>query len=481
MDFYKLFQLRSDSSREYSKKRLAILGLLTMGIMCMFLWGLQDVTIEPVHVDAANRIVTEAYAAARKNAPQSWSCHVIDQLSYCVYHRSLCVNANAELVLLTDYDSPHLKEQEKSILKGRTSEYASNVAPVNVWHRADLHTPYSFNHSDLPFRSFFPSAKYAPFSAWKTAKVEKGWSIVAAFDADNYNIYHYVNKLHAAFVARLYELEGLKDTSLNANPTDMLTSLLDSDSGFDAAYLFRSPPTDWQQSYGELCLGNKTIFNYIHQAKNRREKLPICFEHAIVPGAALYLADGLTSSALFRELAAQLKGIRVPESERNLITVFGRTDRRAIVNIKELCDTIQRLAPMFKVVVVDWGGDASFQEQALHMAKSKIMITTHGSVLNHNIFMEPGSVVIEMATYQWHYPLDEQIVIHRGNHYIRYAETLENTRHQNMKFGEDPYPKLSARMCMTIGACIVARRDADIKVDLGRFSSTFSEVLSFVT
>ena len=135
---------------------------------------------------------------------------------------------------------------------------------------------------------------------------------------------------------------------------------------------------------------------------------------------------------------------------------------------------------MFRVVVVDWDGTVSFKEQAMHMARSKIMITTHGSVLNHNIFMEPGSVVMEMAAYQFHYPLDEQIVIHRGNYYFRYAETLKNTRHQRMKFGEDPYPKMSTRTCMAFGPCIIPRRDADIKVDIDRFSTTFSESLSFV-
>jgi len=420
-----------------------------------------------------------AYADARRQAQQRWSCHVIDQLSYCVYHGSLCVNDNSELVLLTDFNSPHLGEKNSYILKNRMTEDSHNQLGSSPWHLPDIHNTYSFSHYDVPYRSFFPSAIYSSFSSWESVNMEKGWSLVAAFDADNYNIYHYVNKLHAAFVARLYELEELKDTSLNTDSTDMLSRLLDKDSGFDAAYLFRPPPTDWQQNYGELCLGNKTTFNYITNS-NREEKLPICFEHAIVPGTALYLAEGLTSSSLFRELAAQVKGIRVPESERNLITVFGRTDRRSIVNTKELCVMIQSMAPMFKVVVVDWSGEVSFQEQAMHMAKSKIMITTHGSVLNHNIFMEPGSVVIEMAAYQFHYPLDEQIVIHRGNYYFRYAETLENTRHQNMNFGEDPFPAMSTRKCMTFGPCIVARRDADIRVNIARFSAMLSESISLV-
>jgi len=421
-----------------------------------------------------------AYADARRNAQQRWSCHVIDQLSYCVYHGSLCMNANSELVLLTDFSSPLLGEKEKEILTQRETEDSHNLLGPPPWHLPDLRKINPFSHYDIPYRSFFPKARYSSFSLWDSVKIEKGWSLVAAFDADNYNIYHYVNKLHTAFIARLYELEGLKDASLNSDSTDMLSRLLDDDSGFDAAYLLRPPPTDWQKNYGDLCLGKKTTFTYITN-ENRDEKLPVCFEHAIIPGAALYLAEGLTSSALFRELAAQIKGIRVPESERNLITVFGRTDRRRIANIKELCDAIQQLAPMFKVAVVDWDGTVGFQEQAMHMAKSKIMITTHGSVLNHNIFMEPGSVVIEMAAYQFHYPLDEQIVIHRGNYYFRYAETLKNTRHQQMKFGEDPFPKMSTRTCMTFAPCITARRDADIKVDLNRFSAIFSESLSFVT
>jgi len=117
----------------------------------------------------------------------------------------------------------------------------------------------------------------------------------------------------------------------------------------------------------------------------------------------------------------------------------------------------------------------------MHMARSKIMISTHGNVLNHNIYMESGSVVIEMSAFQFHYPLYEQIVSNRGNFYYRYAETLENTRHQNMKFGEDPYPNMSTRTCMSSSPCIIARRDADIKVNVDRFSTTFLESLSLVS
>ncbi len=442
-------------------------------------------------------IIPRSYKKARNRAsPQPWSCHVIDQLSYCVYHRSLCVSSNAELILLTDFEdsSRHLKltESESRVLQDRQSEDSHNDLGRPPWHFPDLHKSYSYSHHDVPYRSFFPSARYvsSTSSTWNfnssNVRIEKGWSVVAAFDADNYNIYHYVNKLHAAFIARLYELEGLKDTSLNTDSTDMLSRLLRDDSGFDAAYLFRPNPTDWQQNYGELCLGKKTRFAYVTD-QNMKEQLPVCFEHAIVPGAALYLADGMTSSWLFRELAALVKGIRVPENERNYITVFRRSGRRRIVNIQEFCDAIQNIAgSRFQVVVVEWSGEVSFQEQAMHMARSKIMIATHGLELNHNMFMESGSVAIELTAYQFHYPLYEQIVVHRGNYYFRYAESLPNTQHRlhagaMMEFGQDPFPMLTTRTCMAFDPCIVARRDADIRIDIDRFAVLFLEALSLVT
>ena len=59
--------------------------------------------------------------------------------------------------------------------------------------------------------------KGASSSRVGVAELRKGWSLVAAFDSDGHNIYHYVNTMHAAFIARLYELGGLKERNTVAD------------------------------------------------------------------------------------------------------------------------------------------------------------------------------------------------------------------------------------------------------------------------
>merc|ERR1712194_149331 len=180
----------------------------------------------------------------------------------------------------------------------------------------------------------------------------------------NYNIYHYVNKLHTAFVARAYELGGIRDTSSISNTAGILNHLLQSESEIGHAYLFRPHPTSWQKHYANLALGESTEFIYQDNISSQGK---VCFESAIVPGASLYLADGLASSMLFRELAAR-RGIRVPEVERNLITIFKRKlGNRNIVNLQELRGVLQAQSRIhdkkIQVQVVEWDHDTPFQVQ----------------------------------------------------------------------------------------------------------------------
>ena len=401
----------------------------------------------------------------------SWSCHVIDQLSYCVYSRSLCLDHDAHLVLLTG----------DPIMQGRPVQMLNNLSP-SPWHAPDIDkfSQTSYGQYDIPFRSFFSSARYAPTHSFAGAEWMSGWSLVAAFDAENYNLYHYMNKLHAAFIARIYELGGLKDRSMTSDG-GLLQRMRSTNSEFDYAYLFRPPPTSWQKNYGEICLGKKTKFIYSPRDSVQGEHVPVCFEKAIIPGAALYLAEGLTSSILFREIAAEMKGIRVPKPERNLITIFIRKGNRRILNMQELVRALRDTSPALKVTSVDWDGDTDFETQAMHMARTRMMISTHGSVLNHNAFMELAGVVIEINAFQFVYPLDNQIILSRGHHYIRYEEDLFNTKHQGLQYGYDPFPGMSTQYCMRNVECMHARRDADVRVNVSKFMPCFQEALSLIT
>jgi hypothetical protein len=406
-------------------------------------------------------------------ADASWSCRVGDQLSYCVYFESLCLDRNAELVLISADISKH----------GQPVEMINNLGQA-PWHLPNLndlaHT--SYGKYDIPFRSFFSTARYSVEKP-EGSVIVPDWSLVASFDNRESNIYHYMNKLQAAFIARAYELGGLKErsTSFSSN-VDIMQRLQSPESEFDHAYLFRPPQSSWQQNYGEICLGNKTQFLHESQVRDQVDISPICFERAIIPGAALYLADGLVSSLLFRELAASMKGIRVPESDRNIITIFDRSQgNRKIINLENLTRHVQDMAPEFRVEVIDWDAKVDFRTQALHMARTRILIATHGSILNHNAFMEVSGVVIEIDAYQFSYPLDDQVVLSRGNHYLRYEESLENTRHQGHLLGQDPFQGMTTRACMRTSSCLHARRDADILVNINKFEDILRQAISLVT
>ena len=76
--------------------------------------------------------------------------------------------------------------------------------------------------------------------------------------------------------------------------------------------------------------------------------------------------------------------------------------------------------------------------------------------------------------------LDQVIVTSRGNHYIRYEESLQNIRHQGFSLGEDPFPSLSSKLCMADDSCLRGRRDADLNINIGKFSEFFKQALSLV-
>ena len=195
--------------RQIIRSFIVLFVLLTF----LFLWKTTfgDKFLHPNADTATDTILRIPIEAVDTNGTEpSWSCHVIDQLSYCVYYRSLCVDKDASLVLLTT----------DATKQGNPVEMLNQLSP-SPWHRPgiELYAKTSFGRYDVPFRSFFSSAQYASRSSVHGAADITGWSLIAAFDADNYNVYHYMTKMQAAFVARLYELGGLKDAIFPLGPT----------------------------------------------------------------------------------------------------------------------------------------------------------------------------------------------------------------------------------------------------------------------
>ena len=404
----------------------------------------------------------------------SIECHVQDQFSYCVYYKSLCIQKGE--LLIVDSNKP----------AGPVQDIANALNP-SPWHLPFSNPLKSFdgsvldNRGALPYRSFFTKAKYVPHLP-PSSTILPDWTLVASFDALNYNIYHLVNKIHAAFYARLYEIEKLRDFMYGFNPVSSLKNLMSTKSkGYARAFMFRDYFSNWQLEFMEIALGVDTKIERLSSFQS--SAAPVCFEKAVIPGAMLYLSDGLLTSVLFREMASSIKKIRVAPSERNLITIFHREDKRRILNMNEVEEAAKLLGKVagLKTQRIFWNADASFQTQAEHMARTKVFITTHGSVLNHCMFMEPGdAVVIEVNPYQFLYPLDQQIIVNRGVYYLRYEASMQETKAVGKDQGSDPFPGVSAKKCFQDMNCYVARRDADLVVDLPRFQDLLRQAISLV-
>jgi len=369
-------------------------------------------------------------------------CHMHDQYSYCVYEHSLCIDQDGAAIVLATED--------------KAATLNNGLLP-SPWHLPfavplqSLQGSVFDNRSPLPFRSFFRQARYGMWPP-QGAKWLPGWSLAASFDDQGSNIYHFVNKMQAAWTARLYELEGLRDLSGGSfDSASMLNNLLGRNKGFDHAYVFRGKYSAWQAGFAEIALGHNVSTAFITASAH---VWPVCFERAIIPGALLYLSDGLATSTLFREVAAVVKGIRVPAAARNVISIFHRVDKRAVVNMDEVEAACKEMGEAKGLTVerIHFTADTPFETQALQMARTKIYVTTHGSVLNHCIFMEPGDgVVIELNPYQFLYPLDQQIIVNRGMYYFRHEATLKDTATTaNGAWGHDAFPGLSAKACFEV-------------------------------
>lgn len=412
-------------------------------------------------------------------------CHVSDQNSYCVYERSLCILPDGSLYIVSgNASSPRGSfEVKNNGLQPSPFHFPFSI-PLSLASSSLSGSVMDASHM-LPYRSFFPNYQMGP-SHPAGAVFLPSWSLVAAFDATNFNIYHFVNKMHSAFYARLYEIEKFSRMEPLTHDTQSfswkktLENLLGPNEGFARALLYRSDLTAWQKGFFSLAAGSQC---HVHLMRSNNAQLPrpgnaVCLEKAIIPGAMLYLSDGLLSSTLFREMAATVASVRVAPQHRTCVTLFQRTDRRSMVNFEDVRKWTEKKVSSkgWRVEVKNWNENDSFEEQALHMAKTRVMVCTHGSVLNHMMFMEQGSVVIEINPHQFLYPLDQTIALHRGVYYLRHEATKENTKYAS----SDPFPTLTSKQCFDNMDCYMTRRDANLIVDLKEYDALLTQALSLV-
>lgn len=411
----------------------------------------------------------------------------------CVYKKSLCYSRRQGLAILVDNQTADGVAVDKDDTLAPAPFHVGWDAPD-----VDVRGPPHWRPSSLPYRSFVTAqVRYRHASRFlSTENVTRvgGWTAVLAFDADNYNIYHWVNTVYAAFLARLKHIERVGGHRFDARAT---TTRLMKGQGFDTVLALRGRPTDWQQNYADIVLGVKDVhtrYSYLDDDEHATgdDDAYLCFDRAIVPGAALYLSSSITNAHLVRRMAAAIKNVSYsrPEYLRAsfAVTWFVRNDKRAITNMDEALQATRSAIAHFEarrgvnvsLDVVHWTDTDPFVVQASQMARSRVFITTHGSAINHAMFMPTGSAVIEINAHQFRYALDDIVILLQGHHYTRYVASMHDTRHHGLDFSDDPFPGTGAATCNESPDCALSRRDADIRVDVGRWEEIVGQGLDAV-
>jgi len=426
---------------------------------------------------------------ARQSLSQNVACETLDDMtSYCHYTRSLCYKKGTGFALLThDYslDGESLKLDD-----------ALPSPPFHApWEDRDYdeYGPKFWRKTLWPYRSFIQEPvvllTQASFSTIATnATWLPGDSVIIAFDAHNYNTYHWANSIYAAFLARL-RLEGVGRNERHLNET--IQRLLRG-RGFSNVSALRPHPTDWQQNYADVALGLKDHHTKYLYDDDLADGAHFCFEGGVVPGANLYLGNGIGNAQLFRQMTERLKSVPIKSGwspKQFRVTWFVRNDKRRVLNLEEARDVLMdelaqynmRHGADVQLDIVHWEERTSFYEQASQMGKTRIFISTHGSVLNHCVFMDTGGVVIEINPYQFRYPLDDLMVLQQGHYYMRHEVPLADSKHQGLDFGVDPYPLFGGAACNRMPDCLLARRDADVRLEVVRWRSIFLQALDAVS
>ena len=419
-----------------------------------------------------------------------------DGTSYCQYRSSLCYVPRRGFVL-------NVPEGSESTLMGRPAIELNeqlNDPPFHApWLDEDFDTrsgPKEWQSRLWPYRSFSTEQVHVAHGVEferlvQTSRQLRGNTSIIFFDAMNYNIYHFCNSVVAAFVGRLHLMEAIDRPTTNlAHTIDRLLS----GKGFDTVMAWRPRPTDWQLHYADVVLGASaqgTRYEFLEDISRISE--PVCFERAFVAGASLYLGSGVGNAQLIRRMTESIKGVQVREGHawtkaRFRVTWFVRDDKRQILNLSDVRSVTERIIAEYNrkyraevgLDFVHWTDQTPFATQAGIMGRTRVFISTHGSALNHCMFMETGGSVIEVNAHQFRYPLDDLIVLQQGHNYFRYSASMNETMHQGMLLGEDPFDGMSASRCNANPHCIVARRDAGVHMNLQKWSETFIQALEAV-
>ena len=377
-----------------------------------------------------------------------------DLAEYCLYENACLYRDgiyNYSFLYFTNDDKR--KENVTFEHKGQTLLHREVFEPLdqfgNVIERA-VNNP-------LPFRSFLKGAYVSSRLVDKLTEIiyEDGCHAVLQLDAESVQIFHWAIKVSLLFIFRLANQDSLCREFVKIKILNRLSGL-DRNEWQDNFLKMAANVTDEQIEYEDIAPMYKI------QMK--------CYKRLLVPGQARYIFTGPTESIEFRKEAAKRYGLVY---ERSKVIFVVRRDR-VIVNQRELelylCSKLNR--ELIEIVYLE---DLSFEQQLKLMSKASLLISVHGAALTNVIFMPKMSALIEITPPIFPSTLYERIALQSYHTYFKFATDFQPSIHDaaNYKF-------CTNRANLYEYYCFIVWRDAQVYVNISKFSIIFEKVLEIL-
>jgi hypothetical protein len=146
-----------------------------------------------------------------------------------------------------------------------------------------------------------------------------------------------------------------------------------------------------------------------------------CFKNVVLLGANQYAFPDMMTAFHFRRTVYNALGIDLPVTARppNHVVILDRQRKapRRFQNIEDMKAIVRKygMEPEYYVI----SNNSTFEEQVSLMSRAGVLITMHGAGLMNEIFMQPGSAVMEIFSVHHKHVLYERIAHYAGIYHFK--------------------------------------------------------------
>lgn len=109
-------------------------------------------------------------------------------------------------------------------------------------------------------------------------------------------------------------------------------------------------------------------------------------------------------------------------------TVLLRQESRPLWNLDEILEILTSAGYQVQSVTID--ENTPYQNQVEIWAESDILLSVHGSHLNNQVFMKPGSYLLEIFPANFHHDEQRRAAVSTGVRYIEFRDNVLPTEEQ---------------------------------------------------